>query len=341
MVCGNLATPLRTLASDFVSDQPLMSVVIVTPDEFRTIQKTISHLQSQTVRENLEIIVVAPSLAGLRMDDGAMQGFARTTVVEAGQIISIGRANARGVRRAAAPIVALAEDHCFPDPDWAERLIESHRGPWAAVGPGVRNANPGTHVSWADFFIGYGPWLVPAEPKEVDFLPGHNSSYKRDILLGYGDQLEAMLEAETLLHWDLRSKGYRLFHETAARVAHTNFSRWRSWLPLQVFNGRHFAALRARQMSLLRRLIYVCGSPLIPAVRLVRIIKNVLQHRSAKLLRHLIFCLPALAIGLVLDSFGQLLGYAFGPGRVVAHIKEYEFHRSRHITQHDRELLFS
>jgi hypothetical protein len=323
------------------SEQPLMSVVIVTPDEFHTIRKTIMHLQAQTVRDKLEIVIAAPTLAGLQWDNSMMQGFARTTVVEAGPIASIGAANALGIRRCTAPIVALAEDHCFPDPDWAERLIEAHRGPWAVVGPGVRNANPATCVSWADLFIGYGPWLVPAQPKEADFLPGHNSSYKRDLLLAYGDQLEQMMNAETLLHWDLRSKGHRLFHDPSARVAHTNFSLWSSWLPVQVYNGRHFAALRARQMSWSRRWLLVVGSPLISAVRLARIIRHGCRHRSWRLFRQLIYSLPAVTLGLILDSFGQFLGYAFGEGRSLEQIARYEFHRSRHVTQHDRELLFS
>src|SRR5690606_27239485 len=131
----------------------------------------------------------------------------------------------------AAPIIALAEDHCFPDPQWAERLLAAHQHFWAAVGPGVRNANPRTAVSWADLFIGYGPWLIPSPSREAEFLPGHNTSYKRKILLDYADQLEKMMEAETLLHWDLREKGHRLYMESAAVVAHTNFSLWASWIP--------------------------------------------------------------------------------------------------------------
>jgi predicted dehydrogenase len=323
------------------SDRPLMSVVIVTPDDFRTIRKTMSHLQAQTVRERLEIVIVAPSRAGLCMDEQAMPGFARTTLVEAGQVTSIGRANAAGIRRATAPIVVLAEDHCFPDPNWAERLIAAHDGPWVAVGPGVRNANPGTCVSWADLFIGYGPWLIPADAKEADFLPGHNSSYRRDVLIDYGDRLEGMMEAETLLHWDLRARGYRLFHETSACVAHTNFSLWSSWLPLQFSNGRHFAACRARPMSRFQRSIYACGSPLIPAVRLSRMIRCVLQRRSGQLLGRLLTCLPAVTVGLILDACGQMMGYALGPGDSQDRLARYEFHRIRHITSRDRQTLFA
>jgi hypothetical protein len=323
------------------STEPRMSVVLVTPDHFQTIRTTIEHLRRQTVAELLELVIVAPSRERLELDGDATAAFARTTVVELGRIPSIGRANAAGVRRATAPIVALAEDHCFPDPDWAERLIDAHDGPWAAVGPAVRNANPGTTVSWADLFIGYGPWLLPREAGEAEFLPGHNSSYKRDVLLGYGDKLDAMLEAETLLHWDLRSKGYRLFHATAARVAHTNFALWSSWLPLQFSNGRMFAGARARHMPAWKRLVYVCGSPLIPAVRLARIIRSVLERRSGELFCRLLWCLSAMTLGLVLDGCGQLVGYAAGEGFSLRHVAKYEFHRVRHITEHDRRTLFT
>src|SRR5437588_133855 len=82
----------------------------------------------------------------------------------------------------------------------AQALLAAHRGPWAAVGPVVRNANPSTSVSWADFLIGYGPWCDPAPAGDLDHLPGHNSSYKRAILLDYGSELEGLLEAESVLH---------------------------------------------------------------------------------------------------------------------------------------------
>jgi hypothetical protein len=42
---------------------------------------------------------------------------------------------------ARAPIVALAEDHAFPAPGWAEALIAAHRDPWAAIGAVIRHPN--------------------------------------------------------------------------------------------------------------------------------------------------------------------------------------------------------
>jgi hypothetical protein len=317
---------------------PAMSVVIATPDNYQAIRKTMSHLRGQTAREVLEIVIVAPSREELRLDESEMSDFGSYTVVEVGPVRSIGRSNSRGICRATAPIVALAEDHCFPEPDWAENLIAAHRGVWAAVGPAFRNANPETAISWADLFLGYGPWLWPTPAREVDYLPGHNSSYKREVLVGYGDRLESMMESETVLHWDLRAKGHRLYLESAARVAHTNFTLWLSWIPAQFFNGRLFAGARVRQMSHLRRMAYIAGSPLIPLVRLLRIAAAV---RSRPIAARFFLSLPALIVGLAVDGAAQFVGYLLGAGDTVNRIGRFEFHRVQRITERDRREVFA
>lgn len=312
---------------------PFLSVILATPAGYGTIRKTVSHLRSQTARSSLELVIVAPSKALLNLEVDQLNGFACYQVVEIQKFLSIGHANAAGIRQAAAPIVALAEDHCFPDPHWAENLIAAHQGSWAAVGPGVRNANPNTAVSWADLFIGYGPWLTPAPSREADFLPGHNTSYKREILLGYGDQLDAMMEAETVLHWDLREKGYRLYMESKASAAHTNFSLWSSWVPAQFFNGRLFAGARARQKPLPWRIVFALGSPLIPIVRLWRIWAG-LPSQDLKI--RFLSCLHALMIGLAIDGMGQMVGYAFGTGNALDKVARFEVDRFKHIREQDR-----
>lgn len=319
--------------SDEKRAAPRLSVVFATAGPFATLARTIAHLRRQTVRAAIELVIVAPSRDRLALDRAAVAEFAAVRVVETEAFRSVGRANAAGVRAAAAPVVALAEDHCFPDADWAERLLAAHDGPWAAVGPGVRNANPGSAVSWADLLIGYGPWLLPAPARDADFLPGHNSSYKRDLLLALGERLEERMEAETLLHWELRAAGHRLRFEPAAAVAHTNFSLWRSWLPAQLHNGRLFAGLRARGRSPGWRALYAAGSPLIPAVRLLRIWRGL---PSKEIRRRAVAALPALAVGLAVDALGQLLGYAFGAGAARDRVARYEVDRFRHLRAADR-----
>jgi hypothetical protein len=306
-----------------------MSVIVITPDRYETVRKTMRHLRAQTVKDRLEIVLVVPTREEAEIDESELKEFCQYRILEVGGVTSIAGANAVGVRHAAAPIIALTEDHSFPAPDWAEALIKAHRQPYAAVGPVVRNANPNSIVSWADLLIGYGPWLDPAPAGTVDHLPGHNSSYKRAVLLEYGDELEAMLEAETVLHWDLRAKGYDLYLEPAAKTAHTNFGRLSSWMPVQFHCGRLFAADRARQWSRWRRLFFVGGSPLIPLVRLYRIVKELLRpgRRRGLLPR----ALPALMVGLSLDAVGQMMGCACGAGDSKQRLSEFEFHRERHL----------
>jgi GT2 family glycosyltransferase len=318
-------------------NRPLLSVILTTRERYSAIRKTVSCLRKQTACGQIELVIVAPSRSRLELDERQLAEFAGYQVVEIDRFKSIGHSNAEGIRHANAAIVALAEDHCFPDPQWAERLIASHQGPWAAVGPGIRNANPKTAVSWADLFIGYGPWLAPSPSRETEYLPGHNASYKRAVLLEYGDQLDSLMDAETVLHWNLRSKGHRLFLDSQACVAHTNFSLWASWLPAQLHNGRLFAGTRALQKPLSWRILFTLGAPLIPAVRLARIWAAI---SSKELRRRFLSSIHAVAIGLVVDGMGQMIGYALGAGENTSErVGRYEMERFRHIREQERREI--
>jgi len=316
---------------------PSLSVVVACTDRYSTIAATLAHLAAQSIHERIEVIIVAKSRATLELPLTAVEGFWGHDVVEIGSFDSIAHANAAGARRARAAVVAFCEDHCFPEREWATALLRAHTGPYAAVGPVVRNANPATAVSWADYLIGYGPWAYPSESREAPFLAGHNSSYKRAVLLGYGDRLEEMLAAETVLHLDLRARGEKLYVCADARSSHVNFSRIRSWLAVQIHNGRVFAAARAHDWSITRRAFYALASPLIPLVRMVRATKSLfaLRRPASELVR----VLPVLAIGLVLDGVGQLLGYACGPGSSERALAHYEFRRIDHVRPEERALF--
>src|SRR5262245_35469354 len=162
---------------------PDLSVILLTPDNFESIRRTISCLLLQTAKDRMEIVIVAPSAKALNPDASLLQQFEKHNVVEIGRIESIGSAYAAGVRQASSAVIALSEEHSFPQKGWAEALLLAHKGPWAAVGPVIGNANPENLISWADLYIGYGGWLEPIEEGIVNHLPGHNSSYKRDLLL--------------------------------------------------------------------------------------------------------------------------------------------------------------
>ncbi|MDX1531991.1 MAG: glycosyltransferase, partial [Rhodothermales bacterium] len=205
---------------------PALSAVLVTPGGPRAIDKILRRLHAQTIRDRIEVVVTIVGGGTVSLGAVPTADFAGVQVLRADRAATSAQARAEAVRAAHAPVVALIEDHSFPEPTWAERLVEAHGEDYAAVGPVMRNGNPESALSWANLLIEYGPWMHADAPADAEHLPGHNSTYKRDLLLAYGDDLADMLEAETLLHWDLRARGHRLLHTPAARTHHVNYSRW-------------------------------------------------------------------------------------------------------------------
>ena len=316
-----------------------MSVLILTPVGFELIRETVRHLRAQTARERLELVVVAPSRDALGCFEFEAQGFARVRVVEAGEIRRASSAKALGVRAARAPFVAFAEEHCYPEPEWARLLLAAHARGWDAVGPQMCNANPSSAVSRAGLYLNYGACLAPAEPGPSSRLPWHNISYRRELLDAYGEDLQTLLAVEGLLLEDVRARGHGLYFEAAARTHHVNISRLSSWVAHSFWGGRMFGAARARgkKWSKFRRLAYGGGGPLIPLVRVRRALPEV--YRTGAGHRDVARVLPAMLAGLIPHALGEVAGYAFGAGPSEERYSSFELNRSLHVTERDRREL--
>jgi len=321
-----------------MSGPPAMSVVLVAPYGFEPMRRLVLYLAEQTLRDRLEIVLVAESRAALALDAQALDGFWGHQVVEVGPITALARPRAAGVRAARAPIVALTEDHCFPAPDWAEALLRAHEGPWAAVGPAVGLANPQRYWAWTNYLLQYGPWVQPTEGGEIDDLPGHNSSYKRALLMDYGAELDAMFVADTILHWDLRRRGHRLYLESRAKVFHVYMTRFRPFVAENYYIGKQFAATRRRGWGVGRRLMWVAGSPLIPLVRGARIVRR--MREFGWLGRLMPGVLPSLITGLTASAAGEMMGYAFGLGDAADQTLDLDFRRDRFVSARERASVW-
>lgn len=335
----NLASEENIYTPQDPHDEPPLSVVLTTPGEFHELRTTLRHLATQTVQSQIELILVAPKSSAFDVDQTLVEGFFSVRVLRIPAVRNVAEGNAAGVRAACGRVIVFAEDHCFPEPNWAAALIDAHRAPHAVVGPVVRNANPATSISWADFLAGYGPWMEGGHRPAVDFLPGHNSSYKRETLQGLGDDLETALEAETLFHQRLARDGASLHLEPRAVVSHVNFALPGSFAGAQFLNGRMFAGMRSRDWGIGKRFFYFCASPAIPTFRLLRTIPTWKQLPvSTNMKARILF---ALLFGLTVDGAGQMIGYAAGPGSAREKLAHLEFHRYRHIPPRERDALFT
>ena len=304
--------------------KPALAAIVVVPDTYDTVRHVVSYLKTQTVVNQIEIIFVGPSYQQLRIDESELSCFHSWHVVEVERVKSISAGYVAGINDAHAPIVALTQDHSFPDANWAELLIAAHEKPWAAVGPSIRNGNPNTIISWADFYLCYGEWAHPVSSGPVHCLPAHHSSYKRDILLANGSQLYVLMEDEYLLYRHLAAQGYKFLLESRTCNTHINLTSWSSWIPSRYYKGRQFAATWAHTWSWPRRLLFTMASPLLPLVRLWRIQKRI---RRGQPYTFLIRLLPIVSVGLITEWFGQMLGFMAGLGDSSEKVGEYEFHR--------------
>jgi hypothetical protein len=305
---------------------PSLTAALLTPDNFSTIRRTAACIASQSIAEEIELLVLTPEPARLEPDESIISRFHSLKVVKADLSHGSGPVRAAAVREATAPVIVFGEDHCYPQSGWAEALVRAHQGNRAAVGPVVTNANPGSLVSWADLLKGYGPWLAPGQSMERDHLPGHNSSYKREPLLAFGSELDDLMEAESALQWKLRDRGYALYQESTALVAHTNFEDWLVVVPVTYHAGRVFASTRALDWPFHKRFAFTAASPLIPLVRLWRHLRQAVDARYPMGL--IIRVAPVLVLLLIIDAAGQAVGTVAGAGTSRGFLVNWDFHRN-------------
>lgn len=303
-------------SSQAALEAPTLSVVLVAALGFDVIERTMAHLAQQSIASEIELLVMSPSPTHVVVPEAIEQRFFRLQILEAGPKRLLGEARAAGIRAAQAPFVALSEDHCFPEPLWAEMLVRQMRAGAVVAGPAILNANPETAISWGAMMIAYEQWMEPRaereEAREAPFCPGHNSMYARDRLLELGDDLEALISSEVLIHWYFADRGERVVFEPRARCHHINLSSVRAIAHAMFHHCRLFGSERFRRNPSWKRWAYLLASPLIFPLRIKRswrkfsciLPPSISQGHSR----------GTYAAALASATLGECLGLAFGAG---------------------------
>ena len=307
---------------------PELSVIMIVGERRDRAVAALASVLSQEVAERLEILLFDLAPDEPPAIPGSDHPAVRIVRLPPDPLFSI--AKARGVRMASAPVVAFLEEHCRAYPGWARALIEAHRGPWAAVGAEVHNGNPGSAISRVVALMNYHPWLPPAPRAEFDMLPGHNASFKRDVLLGYGDRLEALLRAEIVLHRRLHEDGHRLLLEPTARFEHINESSLPSIARGYFLFHRCYGPMRAQDLgwSAARRLFYAAATPAIPFYFMVKLCRT-LARRRPELLAPALAATPRILAAQLASATGQAVGLLFGRADAEARFSLYEMNEYR------------
>lgn len=290
---------------------PDLSVVVVTRDDARTLQPILTALSEQSIADRIEVVICAPDEASGRPEPRFTGRFHSVRVIPVGPVVNRGRAAAPGVRAAAAAVVALSENHCFPHPDWAERTLHTHdTRKCAAVGPAVFSANPETNLARVAHATGYGRFRASDSPGARDELPLHNSSFRRDALEPRFDRLEDLLADERRLHAELRDAGEVLWFEPSCRKRHINEATWHLLFGLAWCGGRRYAAVRRASWPIARRIAYAALFPAL-ALPIARGIWSRIERSERRGGVGPWIGIPTLAYALI-QATGEAAGYLFG-----------------------------
>lgn len=287
-----------------------LTAILVVGDCRARSQQALDSLYDQTIADAMEIIVVDLACRSPRLVTATQ---IQTSYLVPQEKISWAQARACAARAARAPVVAFIEDHCLAEREWAQVLVEAHRRPWACVAYAFTNPLPQRYLSRAVLMAEYGMWLDPAEGGPVHVIPCGNISYKRDLLLSFGNDLEFLLTPDFSAYQRLAQQGGEFYLEPRARVAHFSLGEPSKLMFGSIVFSRLLGARRAQSQKWNwgRRFFYGLATPFVaPVISIGRLVSSLRYRRS--LWGGFIAALPIICVTKISSALGEATGYLFG-----------------------------
>lgn len=309
---------------------PELSVILQIGSQRKRAEMCLRSLIDQDAIGRMEILLLDYAAHDYPPVAGSEHPSVRRLAKDSFEPFGESRAQAVGVARGR--IVGFIEDHCTAHPGWASATLLAHAHPWVGVGPEMDNGNPGVGTSDAVYLINFSRWLPPVKLGETDMIPGYNSSYVRERLLAYGDELAVLLRCDTLLQRRLAQDGGRIALAPGVRISHMNETDVLSILKGTFLWNRMFAATRSlvSPWSTPKKLLWLSLSPLIPWVRSLRLVWGVATTKR-ELLWRTVLALPVALASHSSAAAGQILGVVAGIGDVDVSFLRYEIGQDRRV----------
>lgn len=283
---------------------------------FGTVLAALDSWEEQTCRQELEILILCP--------DHLSPSQAQLAALTPGQVIvwigiaDLHEARALGIQKAAGGYVMLAEDHCLPDPEWTQAILDRLEEGWDAVGPALRPGNRSSSWTQAAFLIGYGEWMIPVTGGPTKVLCGWNGTVRTELLRQFGSELSRELLVGAFLVRRIQQQNHRFYLEPRACMRHFDPPGWAYELRLLTIVGLGFGAMRTRLWGLPARLFYPLATPAIAFLHWKRALIN--YRRAGPACGMSATALAAAAVLALAWGLGEAVGTVLGLARVTPHL---------------------
>lgn len=324
-----------------MTSTPDLSFVLSTTAELNDVLQTLTYISQQTIADRIELLIVTRKHEqSWTVPENIRSAMYDVKYVRLDNFNAVFEAFFHGTQLATAPYIVMIEDHVFPSPQWAEKILDAHQNGYDVVASGMKNGNPDTVLSWGNMLLDYGDFVIPTATGAVDKVPLHNVSFSRAVFERFGDTFLNLFAREGGLLDALHQEHFQMYMVDGTAIAHVNPSRLKSTINIRFDVGRLYAANRAmsQQWGVMKRLLYIGGAPLIPFIRLYRcwnwyFAGGKRGGEASRALSGLFFCL-------MIDALGQMVGYAVGMGEADVRLQHVDVvGRVIHIVPNDIRLL--
>lgn len=233
----------------------------------------------------------------------------------------------RAVHLATSDIVLFLEDHTRLLGNWTDRLPDLFADPSiGAVGWTVEPYNKTNSASWSAYFVEYGLW-GPGLPAGVSqqLIAGHNTAYRKSVLLDLEPNLYFYLLAEMFLQQHMVKNNLKLYLCPDIVLQHQQYLQYSNYLIANFWYGWAFAATRykTKQWNYLRRCVFAAAITLKPFIRWKILLERVRKpgyYPKAMVWKYWI----GITAGYIVGAAGEFFGYIVGTGMEEIPITKYE-----------------